>query len=129
MVFDWLFGRKKRSQSDRTERNAVIRRIVTAAAKTGNKNLALADSKVTILATLEANEHDASSSSVNLVESMGKIDAPEIPQDRIAQRAYEVWVRRGRPSGTADRDWNEAVGELRAELADAKPGTPLLKSR
>ena len=30
MVFDWLFGRKKRSQSDRTERNAVIRRIVTA---------------------------------------------------------------------------------------------------
>jgi|GEM_PF-6507791 len=127
MVLDWLFGRKKRSQSDRTERNAVIRRIVTAAAKTGNKNLA--DSKVTILATLEANEHDASSSSVNLVESVGKIDAPEIPQDRIAQRAYEVWVRHGRPSGTADRDWNEAVGELRAEIAGAKPEAPLLKSR
>ena len=127
MVFDWLFGRKKRSQSDRTERNAVIRRIVTAAAKTGNKNLA--DSKVTILATLEPNEHDASNSSVNLVESVGKIDAPEIPQDRIAQRAYEVWVRRGRPSGTADRDWNEAVGELRTELAVAKPAAPLLKSR
>ena len=39
----------------------------------------------------------------------------EVPPDQIVQRAFEKWVRRGRPAGTSDRDWLEAEAELRAE--------------
>jgi hypothetical protein len=41
-------------------------------------------------------------------------EAP-VSQDRIARRAYEKWVARGRPAGTATQDWLEAEAELRAE--------------
>jgi hypothetical protein len=32
-------------------------------------------------------------------------------------RAYEKWVKRGRPHGTSDQDWMEAEAELKAEYA------------
>jgi hypothetical protein len=38
-----------------------------------------------------------------------------IPHERIAQRAYEKWIQRGRPQGTDMQDWIEAEAELRAE--------------
>jgi hypothetical protein len=41
----------------------------------------------------------------------------QIPHEKIAMRAYEKWVKRGRPSGTADQDWMEAETELRAEMS------------
>jgi hypothetical protein len=40
-----------------------------------------------------------------------------IPHERIALRAYEKWVKRGRPAGTDVQDWIEAEAELRAEVA------------
>jgi hypothetical protein len=40
-----------------------------------------------------------------------------IPHERIALRAYEKWVKRGRPAGTDVQDWIEAEAELRAEQA------------
>jgi len=40
-----------------------------------------------------------------------------VPHDKIAMRAYEKWVKRGRPDGTSDKDWIEAEAELRAEHA------------
>jgi hypothetical protein len=40
----------------------------------------------------------------------------EITSEMIAQRAYEIWVRKGRPAGTADQDWLDAEAQLRAEL-------------
>jgi hypothetical protein len=42
-----------------------------------------------------------------------------IPHERIALRAYEKWVKRGRPAGTDVQDWIEAEAELRAEIAAA----------
>ena len=39
----------------------------------------------------------------------------EIPAEKIAQRAYEKWVNRGKPIGDPDRDWLEAEQELRQE--------------
>ena len=39
----------------------------------------------------------------------------KIPHDKIAMRAYEKWVKKGRPHGTHVQDWLEAEAELRAE--------------
>jgi hypothetical protein len=44
-----------------------------------------------------------------------------IPQEKIAQRAYEKWLKRGRPQGTEMLDWLEAENELKAEMARTKP--------
>jgi Protein of unknown function (DUF2934) len=43
--------------------------------------------------------------------------AVQIPHDKIAMRAYEKWVKRGRPHGTDKQDWIEAENELRAEMS------------
>ena len=41
----------------------------------------------------------------------------KIPQEKIAMRAYEKWVQRGKPQGSDKQDWQEAEAELRAEYA------------
>jgi Protein of unknown function (DUF2934) len=41
----------------------------------------------------------------------------KIPHERIAMRAYEKWVQRGRPQGTDLKDWTEAEAELLKEAA------------
>jgi hypothetical protein len=40
-----------------------------------------------------------------------------IPREKVAQRAYEKWVKRGRTHGHDLQDWMEAEAELRAELS------------
>lgn len=40
-----------------------------------------------------------------------------VPHDKIAMRAYEKWVKRGRPHGTDVQDWVDAENELKAEYA------------
>ncbi len=111
-MLGWIFGKRTKSeqfrQSDRTERNAVIRRIVTAAAETTQKRVdrsANGDVIGPFVVHQSATDDPAASG--------------DIPRDRIAERAYEIWVRNGRPTGTADRDWLEAARELSAELAPA----------
>jgi DUF2934 family protein len=44
-----------------------------------------------------------------------------IPQEKIAMRAYEKWVKRGRPMGTEMQDWLEAEMELKSEMSRTKP--------
>ena len=39
----------------------------------------------------------------------------KIPHDKIAMRAYERWVKKGRPSGSQVQDWLEAEAELKSE--------------
>jgi hypothetical protein len=41
----------------------------------------------------------------------------KVPHDKIAMRAHDKWVKRGRPSGTHVQDWLEAERELQAEFA------------
>src|SRR4051794_11646878 len=36
-------------------------------------------------------------------------------EERIRQRAYEIWEREGRPHGQGDAHWAMAVQEIRAE--------------
>lgn len=41
----------------------------------------------------------------------------KVPHERIAMRAYEKWMKRGCPQGTALQDWVEAEAELLAEMS------------
>jgi Protein of unknown function (DUF2934) len=108
-MFGWILGnRAKREQfrqSDRSERNAVIRRIVTAAAETTPKSPQRSTAgEVLGPFAVNAGCDDPTKSG-------------DLPRDQVAERAYEIWVRNGRPTGTADRDWQDAMRELTAELA------------
>lgn len=47
--------------------------------------------------------------------------AMEIPPEKIAALAYEIWVEKGRPPGTEQQNWLEAEAELRIQSA-ANPG-------
>ena len=48
-----------------------------------------------------------------------------IPQEKIAQRAYEKWMKRGCTHGCDQQDWTEAEAELRAEAGHSSThGTP-----
>jgi hypothetical protein len=52
----------------------------------------------------------------------------KVPQDKIAQRAYEKWVKRGMQHGRDVQDWMEAEAELRAELArSGATGAPSMR--
>jgi hypothetical protein len=48
----------------------------------------------------------------------------KVPHERIAMRAYEKWVKRGRPQGTALQDWVEAEAELLKEAGRPGSTTP-----
>lgn len=40
----------------------------------------------------------------------------KLAHEKIAMRAYEKWLKRGRPQGTEMQDWIEAENELKAEM-------------
>ena len=42
-------------------------------------------------------------------------------EDRVRQRAHEIWQREGQPEGQGARHWLEAEGEIDAEDEAAKP--------
>jgi hypothetical protein len=46
-----------------------------------------------------------------------EVGQPASLEEQIAARAYERWVRRGRPSGDGAEDWFVARAEIEAELA------------
>jgi hypothetical protein len=48
----------------------------------------------------------------------------KIPHEKIAMRAYEKWVKRGRPHGSDMQDWIEAEAELRTEMMRSGTGVP-----
>ena len=48
-----------------------------------------------------------------------------VPHEKIAQRAYEKWMKRGCTHGCHLQDWTEAEAELKAETGGAsKQATP-----
>lgn len=48
---------------------------------------------------------------------------PAIPQEKIAMRAYEKWLKNGCPHGCDQQHWYEAEAELRAEASRGKAPT------
>lgn len=111
-MFSWLFGEYKKRvqirQSDRSERNAVIRRIVTAAAHTTPK---------TTTAQPNGDAGDVVGPFTVNTAAVSPTDSGGIPRDKVAERAYEIWIQNGRPTGTAERDWQQALRELTAETS------------
>jgi hypothetical protein len=48
-----------------------------------------------------------------------------IPQEKIAKRAYEKWLKRGCSHGCDMQDWMEAEAELKSEMGfPGKQGIP-----
>lgn len=45
--------------------------------------------------------------------------AMKLPLDKVAQRAYEKWVKRGMHHGRDVQDWLEAEAEIRKEITGA----------
>ena len=46
-------------------------------------------------------------------------------EDRVRERAYDLWERDGRPDGRADEYWQQARSEVEAE--DAEPGNETVR--
>ncbi len=46
-----------------------------------------------------------------------------VPQEKIAKRAYEKWMKHGCTHGCHLQDWTEAEAELKAETAGASKQT------
>src|SRR5258708_7715583 len=44
--------------------------------------------------------------------------------DRVTQRAYEIWIIKGRPEGTDLDNWLQAEREIHSEEQLAKPSSP-----
>ena len=53
-------------------------------------------------------------------------DGPAI--EEIEMRAYELWVERDSPEGSADQDWHQAERELRAKNGDQRISDKLHES-
>ena len=49
-------------------------------------------------------------------------------EQRIRQRAYDIWLREGRPHGRDGLHWQRAEAELAAESAAAPPAEVKLSS-
>lgn len=160
MLFGWLrrLGKPNRGSLDRADRNAVIRRIVAAAA---NESRSRASSDHPLSGTSPASESavpptgdtprftedgqpitllpmgkppsgstamPGSRQPSSGLSGTVKLDRPiastlsqsceddGIPREKVAQRALEIWIRKGRPAGTSEQDWVQAEAELRAEM-------------
>lgn len=115
MVIEWLKklggANTGKPRDNGTDRNAVIQRVVAGAAA---DTLKKTDSAVQSTATVDAPRPPSTPPVVY-----------HIPRDKVAQRAYEMWVRKGKPFGTSDQDWLEAEAEVRAELTARPDGEPL----
>jgi hypothetical protein len=54
---------------------------------------------------------------------------PPDRDERIRQRAYEIWEREGRPHGREEEHWRMALDELAEEFNDAKVTQPVPAAR
>jgi hypothetical protein len=67
-------------------------------------------------------DRDGKSKTASAVDAQHYPEQNEVPEqvsddpdiEQIKQRAYELWVERGQPHGSADQDWHRAEQELRA---------------
>ena len=49
--------------------------------------------------------------------------AVRVPREKIAQLAYEKWLKRGRTHGNDLQDWVEAEAELAAQMSRSASGS------
>jgi hypothetical protein len=98
----------------RADRNAVIQRVVKAAAEE-SKDKASAPLGRAIERTPTPAAPTASPIPAAAHMPPTPPAEPELSKEAIDRRAFDIWVRNGRPNGTADSDHRQAIDELRAE--------------
>ena len=116
-------ARNWNTDTTRSDRNAVIQRVVAAAAKESKNNLPFTDNEARKPSTPPASTTPAPAPSPLAAQLLGQDDSTDdrISGDDIGRRAHEIWIRNGRPMGTASADWMQAEAELRAERQGARP--------
>ena len=55
--------------------------------------------------------------------SLAALSAATLGHAEIAARAYELWLKKGSPAGSAEADWFEAAEELRPPALDRSQKT------
>lgn len=123
MALSWIRKQLTGNDPDRpgvrdngTDRNAVIKRIVSAASDDPKKSdSASGTEKVPAPSAKTTDEIPSPFTRQNTPPPRPGL-TDDIPPEKIAARAFEVWVRKGRPFGTSDQDWLAAEAELKAEL-------------
>ena len=62
----------------------------------------------------------------DLTDAFKRNEEFDLPrEERVRQRAYDSWDRRGRPEGTHDEDWFNAAREIDGEIGEtAEPALP-----
>ena len=85
------------------------------------------------MATKYSTDRDGKSKTASAVDADHYPEQNEIGEDglfpsvdQIEQRAYEIWVRKGRLEGTAEQDWFEAEQELKSDNP-SEPSSPVLR--
>jgi hypothetical protein len=84
-------------------------------------------------------DRDGKSKTASAVDGKHYPEQNEVPKDHplvsdgedieaIKARAYELWIARGCPHGSADQDWHRAEHELRAKNGDQRISDQLHKS-
>lgn len=43
------------------------------------------------------------------------------PREKIAERAYQIWLASGKPNGRANEHWAQAEKELRTSMISGRP--------
>ena len=113
-MFDKLLRKLRRTarhwttDTTRSDRNAVIQRIVTAAAQESKDRPPGEE--------LRRGGTPPPGPSPLAAQLLGQESGElPIPGEAIGARAHDIWVKNGRPDGTAAADWALAEAELRAE--------------
>jgi hypothetical protein len=121
MAMNWIRKRLTGNDPERpgirdngTDRNAVIKRIVSAASDDKKKEPDSPGAESGKFATATSEVHPPFTRQQTPAPRPGLTD--DIPPEKIAARAFEIWVRKGRPFGTSDQDWLTAEAELKSEL-------------
>lgn len=84
-------------------------------------------------------DRDGKSKTASAVDAKHYPEQNEVPKEHplvsdgraieeIKLRAYELWVERGSPEGSADQDWHQAERELRAKNGDQRISDELHES-
>lgn len=87
----------------------------SAAKKSATKKTTKSAAKKTTKAATKKTTKSASKKTTAAGSS--KKSSPKLTYDQIKARAFEIWVRKGKPDGLCEQNWKEAEAELKAELS------------
>ena len=62
---------------------------------------------------------------MNPIQDEATTETTELTWERVAARAHELYVSRGRADGHEVEDWLQAESELRSEMVSASTGDTL----